>query len=195
MSEHTEEDLVEEHRPKMGDIALSPPSPRAHVISAGHVFQSVGLLFSLGACCFWAFSTHLVEPADQPASRWTEYLSGDRLPAAVLTIGVVTTLVGGIGLVAVGVGLHGERRGSGRTAVALTAVMAAIYWGAGILLIIKTASWSYSLAPALFALATTGLFTLAVHSAAVLSRFPPPPDQNVVTDEFLKDHLERRRSG
>lgn len=194
MAEQSADDVVEEHVEGTDDAGSSPDSPRAHVIATGHIFFSVGLVFLLGACCFWGFSSHVVRPADEPAARWADYFSGDRLPAAMLTIGVATTLIGGFGLVAVGVGLQGERPSSGPVAVVLTALMAIVYWGTCAVLIVKTGSWSYALTPAVFALASTVLFAVAVHCAAVLRRFPPPPDQNVVTDEFLEEYRKRRRS-
>ena len=95
MAEQSGDDVVEEHVEGTDDAGSSPDSPRAHVIATGHIFFSVGLVFLLGACCFWGFSSHVVRPADAPAARWADYFSGDRLPAAMLTIGVATTLIGG----------------------------------------------------------------------------------------------------
>ena len=167
----------------------SPPSPRAFAIGTGIVFQSVGTIFLLGACCFWSFSGHLVRPAAEPAERWTDHFARDRLPAAAVAIGVATTLVGGIGLVAAGVGLYGEQRSSGRVALAVTGGMGASYWVLFALLIIKVGSWSAAAVAAVFAIITTILFLLAGHSASTLRRFPPPPDQNAVTEPLLQDDL------
>ena len=171
--------------------ADSSPAPRASVIAIGYLFQSIGLVLLLGAFCFWPFSSRFVTPAEAPPQRWTEYLLGDRAAAALFTIGLATTFIGGIGLVAVGVGLQGERRSSGRAAMAVTAAMAASYWVSGGLLIVKTGSWLHALTATAFATLATLLLVSAAHCAAVLRRFPPPSDQNVVSDEFV-DALGRR---
>lgn len=171
----------------------SASSPRAFAIGTGSVFQTVGSVFLLGSCCFWSLSGRVVARASQPAAHWGEYLTGDRLPAAVLMIGVVTTLIGGIGLVGVGIGLTGERPGSGRAGLLLTAVMGIIYSAATVLLALYGDSWLQCLPAAAFTAGTLVLFLLAAHSASVLSRFPPPPNQNVVTDEQLQADRERRR--
>lgn len=161
------------------------PSPRAFATGTGAVFQSLGLVLLFGACCFWSLSGTLVERASEPAANWTTYLAGDRMPAAALTIGVATTLIGGIGLVGIGIGLHGERPDSGKAATVLTAVMAVIYWTLTLLLLTKGDRWLQALPSAAFGVLSTFLLMLSLQSAKVLRRFPPPADRNVVTDEFL----------
>lgn len=168
------------------------PSPRAFVTATGLVYQAVGMIMLFGSCCFWSFSGHVVEPSDVPASQWTDYLRGERLPAALLTICVVVTFVGGIALTAAGVGLQGEKPRSGRVAMAVSAPMAVIYLAAGAILLFNTELWGRALMPVLFGTVTILLFMLAGHSSSLLRQFPPPADQHLATEEFLRQHKEER---
>jgi len=114
-------------------------SPRAFAVRTGQLCQTVGIAFLLGACCLWSFSGRLVQKADHPPEHWTGYLAGDRLPAAILTIDVAATLIGGIGLLAAGIGLCGERPGSGTFAAIVNSVLSLVYWLSCAVLAVKAA--------------------------------------------------------
>ncbi|MCH7592236.1 MAG: hypothetical protein IH989_05610 [Planctomycetes bacterium] len=165
-------------------------SPRAFAISAGFVFQCVGGVFLLGVCCVWSFTTYFSAPPTHSNAHWM-----DDLGAALLTIGAAATLVGGVGLVGAGIGLQGERPSSGIVAALVTGLLSLVFWSIFGLYCFKTESWSGRIASLFFAGLATSLFGLAVRAAILLRRFPPPPDQNVVTDEFLEQLRTRRRSG
>jgi len=167
-------------------------SPRATAAAVGYLFQSVGLVFLFGACCFWSLSSHFVRPDRSPPLRWIDHFLGDRLPAAVLTVGVIATLNGGLGLIGAGIGLHGEKRGSGAAAVAVTGLLTAVYWTIAIVLAVWGDSWRQCIAPVLFALVASGLSVLALHAAAVMRKHPPPADQNVVTDDMVQSWRNKR---
>jgi len=173
--------------------AETTASPRAFAIRTGGLCQTVGLTFLFGACCLWSLSGRLVVQANQPAEHWIDYLTGDRLPAAVLTLDVAVTLVGGLGLLAAGIGLYGEKRGSGTVAAVTAGAMSAVYWASCLAFALRTGSWASSLTAAAFGVVSTLLFLLSLHSAAILRKFPPSPDQNVVTDEFLERYQRERR--
>lgn len=168
------------------------PSPRAFAIGTGYVMQGVGFFLLLSACCFWSFSGYLFSAADPPAASWTEYLSGKHLPAGIVTGVVLVSLVGGIGLVAAGIGLQGERRTSGVVAVVTTVVMAAIYWLACGLLILKAGAWLPGTLSGLLGAVATILFLLSAHSAETLRRHPPPPDDPSEIEAVLDEHRKRR---
>ena len=119
----------------------------------------------------------------------------DDLAAALLTIGAAASLVGGVGLVGAGIGLQGERPSSGIVAALVTGLLSLVFWSIFGLYCFKTESWSGRIASLFFAGLASSLFALAVRAAMILRRFPPPPDQNVVTDEFLEQYRTRRRSG
>ncbi len=169
-------------------------SPRAFAIGTGYLFQSVGIIFLLGGCCSWALIGYLVEQATVPSAHWTGYFLTERMPAAVLTVCLAVTVIGGVGLVGVGIGLQGEQRGSGRAAVMLCCCMALVYWGATTLLAIGTDSWSYTLTAAAFGVVSILLLLLASRSASVLRRFPPPLDQHVVTDDDVTAYRNKPRA-
>jgi hypothetical protein len=167
-------------------------SPRAFAIGTGFVFQSVGVVLLLGSCCFWSFSGHLVEPASQPTQQWTDHFHGDNLPIALLTVAVVTTVVFGAGLIGVGIGLQGERAGSGTAAVLLTATIAVIYWACFGSLMFLVGAIRSGILSGVFAVVASVFLFLSLVSRSVLRRFPPLPDQNVVTEEMLQGMTRHR---
>ena len=187
----------EQDAPKTPDAQeADSPSPRAFAIATGFVFQSVGMMSVLGVCCFWSLTTYFVPPDAGSGTHWMENLSGERLASALVTIGVAVSLVGGMGLIGVGVGLQAEQPSSGWAAMIVTSILAMTYWVVCALFVFKVGSWSGGIVSGLFAAAITVLFALSTHSAGILRRFPPPPNQNVVTDEFLEQHrYGRRRDG
>lgn len=118
----------------------------------------------------------------------------DNLAAALLTIGAAATLAGGVGLCGVGIGLQGERPSSGIAAFIVTGLLGLTFWIIFGIYCFRTDSWSGRITALLFAGVTSSLFALAIRSAMILRRFPPPQDQNVVTDEFLEAYRTQRRS-
>ena len=164
-------------------------SPRAFVVSAGFVFQAVGGIFLMGVCSVWSFTTYFSAPATHSDAHWM-----DNLSSALLTIGAAATLFGGVGLAGTGIGMQGERPSSGIAAALVTGLLSAVFWTIFGLYCLKTESWSGRITALLFAGVTSSLFALAIRAAILLRRFPPPPDQNVVTEEFLEEYRTRRRS-
>jgi hypothetical protein len=176
------------------DLQPVRSSPRDFAIHTGYAFQTVGSVLLLGSCCIWSLSGRWITKVDRPTAHWTDHLQGDRLPAAVLTIAIAASLIGGAGLIGVGIGLHGERPGSGRAAMVVTGAMAIIYGCCAV-----TLFWAKAIGGAVisagFAVFATLLLLLAAGSASVLRRFPPPPDQNRVTDDILRQLSRRQDPG
>lgn len=158
-------------------------------MGTGFVFLCVGAVFLFGVCCVWSYTTYFNAPSTHSGGHWM-----DNLSAALLTIGAAATLTGGVGLVGVGIGLQGERPSSGMAAVIVTGLLGLTFWVICGLYCFRTDSWSGRITSLLFAGVTTSLFALAVKSAMILRRFPPPSDQSVVTDEFLEEYRTQRRS-
>lgn len=177
------------------DLDKTPPdkpSPRAFATATGTVFQTVGTVFLLGSCCFWWFSDRLVPRVEGGIDRWTDLFTIEHAPIAALGVGALTTLVGGLAFIAVGVGLTGEKRRSGTLATFISLVMACVYWALSGVLALAVGSVATATVAAIFGAVCTVLFLLAGHSASVLKSFPPPPDQDAATDEILEEHRRKR---
>lgn len=149
------------------------------------------------AVCAWLLSGLFVEPAATPAERWTDYLTGDRLPAAVFTIDVLAMIVGGLAIMTVGLGMQGERPESGRAGVVVAGMLFLVFLASAALLFVRSQARLGGVMAVVLALASTCLIGLAGKSAGILKRFPPPSDRNVVTDEMLqaiREEKDRHRS-
>lgn len=109
-----------------------------------------------------------------------------------MAILLLVSLVGGLGLLAVGLGLQGERSGSGSAAMIVSALMAACYIVVAVIYLVALGRVLVALA--LFGLGLLGvlLFMVAGHSAAILKKFPPPADLNVATPEILEEFRQKR---
>jgi hypothetical protein len=172
-------------------------SPRAHCVAAGLLFQSIGSILLFGSCCLWSMSG-LIEPkVDEPPGQWLGLLWGEHRTTALLTLNMITSFVGGMALLAAGVGLTGEKRLSGRLAMVIAGLMTLLYVGSAIAFAVLDGRWGAMILAGVLGVVCGGLFLAAAHCAAILKRHPPPADQNVVTDEFLeryrREREERRR--
>ncbi len=175
------------------DTPVEPPSPRASAISVGYAFQSIGLVLMMGACCFGALSGSILPTNDQPMDPWAEFFSPEVVIGAALTIGTLTSGIGGVALFAVGIGLQGEHPQSGRVGVAVTVTMTLIYAAVAATLLWRTQLSVASIAAVVFVVGSLILLSLAAHSARVLKLHPPPEDRSTVTEEQLEEMRDRRR--
>jgi len=171
---------------------IESDNPRAFVTGAGFVLQGAGMIFMFGACGVWLFSAFFIDKADAPVDRWTDYLSSSSSTAAYITLGLLTSLVGGIGLAAVGVGLQGEKASSGYWAMGVAGLMAGLFGALSVALFTREGSWGIGLVTASLFVGSIGLFLLACYSAGILRKHPPPQDLNDVTDEFLDAYRAKR---
>ncbi len=167
-------------------------NPRAFVTGAGFVLQGAGMIFMFGACGVWLFSAFFIEKADTPVDKWADYLNSSSSAAAYITLGLVTCLVGGIGLAAVGVGLQGEKPSSGYWAMGITGLMAGLFAVLSATLFLREGYWGIGLVAASLFVGSVGLFLLASYSAGILKKHPPPPDLNDFTDDLLEEYRVKR---
>ena len=175
------------------DTPAEPPSPRASAISVGYAFQPIGLVLMMGACCFGALSGSILPKNDPPIDPWAEFSSLEVLIGAALTIGTLTSGIGGVALLAVGIGLQGEHPQSGRVGVAVTTTMTLIYVMVAATLLWRTQLSVASITAVVFVVCSVILLSLAAHSARVLKLHPPPADRSAVTEEQLEEMRDRRR--
>ena len=127
-----------------------------------------------------------------PADRWFgDYARQGALARTVGLVCIATTLITGLGLIATGLGLQGERRTSGRWALVFATALAVV-WCAGAICLwwISAAYWKVIVA-AFFAGAGTILFLMAGNSARILKLHPPPDEQNAVSDEWLQQYSRK----
>lgn len=179
-----------------GDAGESPPSPaspRAFATATGFVFQVAGAICALGSCCIASISGFVFSPASSPAEHWFSYLSADRFETAMATLLIVVSLVGGLGLVAAGIGMQAERPRSGGAGMWASGLMAIGCGVAGVARLIHGSPPSALIGPVVIGVMATALFLLAGHSRQILRQFPAPADQNVVDDAFLEEHRRSRR--
>lgn len=174
-----------------------PASPRAFASASGLVFQTVGAVFLLGSCGFWSLSGRIAPEARADVETWTDLLTHEHAEVAAMGLGLLTTFLGGIALATVGLGLTGQTRRSGTLAMIVSLAMTCVYAGIAGTLVFTANLTPSALVSGAFALMCLMLFLLAGHSASLLRRFPPPPDQNKATKAFLEEHdrqrAERRR--
>ena len=166
-------------------------NPRAFVTATGFIFQAAGLVLAFGGCCMWSFAGKLQTQTDQPIEQWADYWQPSNLPASVAMIDVAFTFISGLGLMAVGVGLQGERPGSGRWALVLTAGLFLIWALSLATFLLTSAGWTSVLVALLFVAGSFVLFLLAGYSQTILRLHPPPQDYNVVDEAFLEQYRRR----
>lgn len=153
---------------------MEDPSPRAFAIGTGLVFIMVGAALTLGTCCLASISGLIVLP-DSSASQFPN-LFMDWVAARIMIATLAGALLSGLGLLAVGVGLYGERPSAGPLAVVTTIGFSAFFSMCAAL----TYGSNMGLAVTATVLAV-GMFVLvpfAVAARKTLRMFPPPPDQH-----------------
>jgi len=168
------------------------PSPRAFAIGTGVAFQTVGGVLVIIAIVAGIISVWVVPKASAPLSNWIDFFGKEHLPSALMTIATLNTLIGGLAMMAAGVGLQGERRSSGRVAMLVSGLMISCYFVIIITYIVATGRILPALIVFLLYLVTTIMFALARVSATELRKFPPPPDLNAATPEILEEFRQKR---
>ena len=168
------------------------PSPRAFAIGTGVAFQTIGSIYAFIAILAWAISAWILPRASGPAAQWTDFLAHENLPAAMITILILVSFVGGLALIAAGVGLQGERRRSGIVAMTVSGLMVPCYVVVAIILLVALNRIFTAIGILVLALPAGVLFMLAGYSASILRKFPPPPDLNAATPELLEEFRRKR---
>lgn len=167
-------------------------NPRAFVTASGFVLQVIGGLLTFSACLAWAISAMLSSSTATPTPRWTDHLTGPQSATALLTLGLFTSLVGGLGLLASGVGMQGEKKGSALTGLVISSLMALVYVVLAVLLIISAHRFLLGGAALLCGILSGGAAVLATISHTTLKRSPPPGDYNLLTEEIVEE-IRRKR--
>ena len=192
---YNDHNVEQQHSSSIDSAGVKPdptPSPRAFAIGTGVAFQAVGAVLVFAACVAWGISAWTAPKASTPLSNGTEFFRGEHLPSALMTVALLTTFVGGGGLLAVGVGLQGERPSSGRAAMLASGAMAACYFIIAVSYVVALGRIFSALIVFALGLLAAVLFMLAGHSASILRQFPPPADLNAATPELLEEFRQKR---
>ncbi|MCG3127129.1 MAG: hypothetical protein CHACPFDD_01987 [Phycisphaerae bacterium] len=166
------------------------------------IFQTAGLALCLGSCCIGSFFSLLQSPnpraADGPPAQtvvaaWSQFPLHQKF-AAVSMLG---SCVGGLGLLAAGIGLQSDRRGSARLACIISLPLAVFHVAYVCVLLVQGPLRVWLAAPLLMTLVWSGLALLALLSWAEHRAAPPPASQHVLTADELAalESRSRRRHG
>lgn len=166
--------------------------PRAFVTATGLVAQVFGGVLVFGSCAVWAVSALTPTSSGAPAARWMDHLTGPRETMALVTLGLFGGLVGGLGLLAAGVGMQGEKKGSASFGAAAGIVLTMLYFGLAAALVYSAGRWLLGAAALLLGLCAGAAALLCLISHRTLKQFPPTEDYNLLTAEILEE-LRRRR--
>ncbi len=175
----------------VGNAQTGEANPRAFVTATGFVFQVLGFVLAGGGCLLWSISGFLEDELDQPINVVSDYVRRGVLSKTIALVCIVTTSIAGLGLIATGLGLQGERRGSGLWALAVTGILALVWWGSMVGFVWVSAVYWKIIVAAFFAGISTVLFLLAGNSSRILKLYPPPDDLSVVSDEFLEEYSRK----
>ncbi len=163
-------------KPEASTDAASPPPPRAFCHATGFIYQAVGFLIALSTCCWWSF-TGLSQEALRPTEpgRQVVEVAKDAAPHLRWALAAVCILfVGGLWLVALGMGLQNDRLRSGRPAIWTTGLAALFFLSyLGMSLFAWTASVTRIVAVTVLAAGWIVLFLLAGVCAEELRQNPP----------------------
>jgi hypothetical protein len=187
--------MTSNQEPGGTDEASEPQidNPRGFSQATGFLLQAVGATFFLGSCV-WATATDLFQdrpPIATPqsdglivGSDFTTWFGRFDFPAKLDMAQVVCTVLGGMAMFAVGMGLQADRKSAANFAVAVTAVLC-IFWIVDVLLRLWLLPSVIGILVAIaFSVASALLFLMAGHSRQVLLAHPPPADQNMAPPDF-----------
>ncbi len=180
------------------------PSPRAFASATGFVFQIVGMVYILGGCCLWSLAGRFIDRPEPARSWWAadgaaNQLEGDepvreasdavQLASAAAVIG---TFIGGLALLAFGIGIQAERLSSARWGTASAASLAAVWIVVVGAWIYSARDWAGGLWGIVMTVANVVLALLAAESSRVLRGHPPEPDAPL--DAAFVAQFEQRRN-
>ena len=183
----------------MPDDAHSPnddptqPSPRAFVTTSGFVFQTVGAAYFLAGGAYWFISGSVQERATVRIDSVMDYFAEPNLLLTVTTALILSSVGGGLALIAFGLGMQGETPRSGIGASIAAGMLTATGLAGTVLYLALGPAWLRAVAAGLYTVVNGILFLLAGHSASILKRHPAPPDRSMVNDAWLEEHHRNRR--
>ena len=174
-------------------VVVEEGNPRAFVTGTGFVFQGVGGTMLAGACVIW-MAGNIVVPVSAPEGEsWGDFLTPGGIGRLTAALGIMTSWVGALTLLATGVGLQGERPGSTRWAKFVAGGMLLIFLVCAVLLLVLGFQWAGALVFMGLSACSVILLALASRAAEVMRQHPPPEGYNEVTDEWVEEYIQERR--
>lgn len=173
------------------------PEERPFCHATGFVFQIVGFLLTLGTCCWWSLSGWTMPAGFIAAARNGRPMvmsdSGPPIASQFLLVAVCLSLVGGLALIALGIGLQNDLLRSGRLPLWTCGVVAFFFWAYLGLAVAKFPATGRIITAGIMALGWTALFLLAGASREELNRTGPPRRESSWTSRD-EDDLRRASS-
>ena len=130
---------------------------------------------ALGTCCWWSFAGRINLPASSTESgRQVVDLFKDAAPAQIWGMfAVCMSFAGGMGLIALGVGLQHDLSRTGRAAKWITGLIAAFFWAYLGFAVFSFPGAGRIVAAGVMAVGWSALYLLAGASAEQLRKSPP----------------------
>ena len=168
----------------------SSPHPRAFCQATGLIYQIVGFILAFSTCCWWSFTGLYQDEVRAPKGNESAMveLSRDMKPEQKWALAAIcVSLIGGLGLTAVGIGLQHDRiaRGiwvmgpTGAATLFYAAYTAAAWWqfpGRGRILVGGTLTFVWLI-----------MFLMGGTSAEQLRRSPPVTTPETLTSRDVDD--------
>ncbi len=157
------------------------PTPRPFSQATGFVYQAVGFLMAMSTCCWWSFAGLTQEEVrpTEPGRQIVDIAQDAAPPLRWAMAAVCLLFAGGLGLVALGMGLQSDRLQSGRAPKWTTGAAALFFLSyLGMSIFAWTPSGARISTVAILAAVWIVLFLLAGVSAEELRKYPPTPRSN-----------------
>lgn len=161
----------------MSDVPPIQPSPRAFCHGTGFVYQGIGMLLALGACCWWSFSGRIHDETTSPiAEQVTTQPSFVKSPAHWAMGGVTLSFIGGLAIAVLGIGMQNDRPASVIWARRTTLTLAIFFWCyMAVAILVLPGQFARVVTPGAMAILWTILALLAGVSAEQMKLNPPDP--------------------
>jgi hypothetical protein len=179
-----------------GDAAQPVPSagPRAFCLAAGTWYCVWGVLSFVGGACGSAGQVFLSEPLSRVPDQWLALLTHEYQYVGMMAVFHMICLVGGMLLLAIGLGLRAERPASATLALVATAMLTLVHLALAVFWL-ATSRYTLSLVAGLTSGLYLFLFLTATGCRATFRAHPPPANRNVVTDAQLEAMRKTRKQG
>jgi hypothetical protein len=172
--------------------APQSPPPRAFTQGVGTIFQFTGIglfIFSMFICCSSSLLSKDFTKADNLTKiGWFYSQTGDHLPfysaQRAVAISLTCSVVFGMGLAGIGLGLQALNRRAPILALVLTFFASTFWIVQTIFSITVAASWLFSIFSGVMSAIFIVLCGFAIAAAREMSSNPPPPGHEILPADY-----------